>query len=116
MFLLLDDSPGEEIALLILLLAAATVAAVPQQKAEPSCPSERILVAFDRTPGFAPFGWSLAAKDQALLVSKLLEPENEKRAPAHEILPRPEPAFKGPAVLMPSCNPEQRRKNEYPMA
>ena len=111
---LLDDSPGEEIALLIMMLAAATVAEVPQQKAEPSCPAERILVAYDRVPTVAPFGWSQAAKDQALLVSKILEPE--KAVPEDEILPRSEPKPKGPSVLTPACKAEPRKKKYYPMA
>jgi hypothetical protein len=110
----LDDSPGEEIALLIMMLAAASVAAAPQQKAEPSCPAERILVEYDPVPMVAPFGWSQAAKDQALLVSKILEPE--KAAPKRDILPRTEPPANSPSVLTPACKTEQRRKKDYPLA
>jgi hypothetical protein len=111
---LLDDSPGEEIALLIMIWAAVTVAEAPPQKAEPSCPAERILVEYDRVPMVAPFGWSQAAKDQALLVSKILEPE--KATPKHDILPRTEPPSNGPSVLTPACKTEQRKKKDYPMA
>ena len=111
---LLDDSPGEEIALLIMMLVATTAAAAPPQKAEPSCPAERILVAYDPVPMVAPFGWSQAATDQALLVSKILEPE--KIVPKHELLPRTEAARKGPSVLTPACKTEQRKKKDYPMA
>jgi len=111
---LLDDSPGEEIALLIMILAATTVAAAPQQSTEPSCPAERILVEYDAAPTVAPFGWSQAAKDQALLVSKIFEPE--KIVPKHHIMPGTEPAPKGPSVLTPACKTEQRKKKDYPLA
>jgi hypothetical protein len=111
---LLDDSPGEEIAVLIMILAATATVAAPQQKAQPSCPAERILVAYDPVPMIAPFGWSQAAKDQALLVSKILEPQ--KTEPKYEILPRSEPAPSGPSVLTPACKTEQRKKKDYPMA
>jgi hypothetical protein len=103
--------------LLIMVLAmmapVTTVAAAPPQKAEPSCPTERILVAYDPAPMAPPFGWSQAAKDQALLVSKILEPENATPAPA--LLPQSEPAPKGPSVLTPACKQEQRKKKYYPM-
>lgn len=112
---LLDDSPGEEIALLIMMLAAATVAPAPQQKAEPTCPTERILVAYEYdVPIIAPFGWSQASKDQALLVSKILEPD--KYVPKQKILPRGEPGPKGPSVLTPACKTDHSDKKDYPMA
>lgn len=113
---LLDDSPGEEIALLMMMLAATTVAAAPQQKAEPKCPTERILVAYeyDAVPIIAPFGWSQAAKDQAFLVSKILEPD--KNVPKHNILPRGEPEPKDPSVLTPACKTDQSEKKDYPLA
>ncbi len=111
---LLDDSPGEEIALLIMILAATTVAAAPQQKTESSCPAERILVEYNAAPTVAPFGWSQAAKDQVLLVSRILEPQ--KIVPKHHIIPSTEPAPKGPSVLTPACKTEQRKKKDYPLA
>jgi hypothetical protein len=104
--------------LLILVLAmmapATTVATAPAQKPEPSCPAERILVAYDEVPMVAPFGWSQAAKDQALLVSRIVEPE--KAVPTRELLPRNEPALKGPSVLTPACKAERAKKKYYPMA
>ena len=99
---------------LAMLAPATTVAAAPPQKPEPSCPAERILVAYDHLPKVAPFGWSKAAKGQALLVSRILEPE--KAEPTLELLPRSEPAAKGPSVLTPACKTEQRKKKYYPMA
>jgi hypothetical protein len=103
--------------LLILVLAmmapATTVATATPQKAEPSCPAERILVAYGPVPTVAPFGWSQAAKDQALMVSRIVEPE--KALPTPELLPRSGPAPKGPSVLTPACKQEQRKKKYYPM-
>jgi hypothetical protein len=86
----LDDSPGEEIALLIMMLVAASVAAAPQQKAEQSCRAEIILV------------------------SKAIDPGPERQKPA--ILPQGNAGSKGPAVLMPACKPDERKKKDYPMA
>jgi hypothetical protein len=99
--------------MLIFILAATTAAAdVPPAKAEPPCPAAIILV--EQVPLLPPFGWSDAAKAQALLVSKIVEPET--RAPKQEVLPQAEPQRRGPAVLVPACKPEQRKKKDHPMA
>jgi hypothetical protein len=101
-----------------MIWAAATATAAPHQNAEPPCPAGRILVehvAVDPVPVIAPFGWSADAKAQALLVSKIVEPDNI--APGHGILPKGKSRSKGPAVLMPGCkSAEERKKKDYPMA
>lgn len=114
---LLDDSPGEEIALLIMMLAAATAAEAPQQNAEPPCSARRVLVEYvvaEPVPVIPSFGWSPEAKAQTLLVSKIIEPDST--APKHDIMPQAEPSAKGPAVLTPGCKAEQRKKKDYQMA
>ena len=104
--------------MLIMILAAATATAAPQQNAEPTCPAGRILVEHvivEPVPVIAPFGWSADAKAQALLVSKIVEPDNS--GPKHDILPKAEPQPKGPAVLTPGCKAtEERKKKDHPMA
>jgi hypothetical protein len=99
--------------IMVLAMIAPATTDAPAQKAEPSCPAERILVAYDPAPMVAPFGWSQAAKGQALLVSKILEPE--KAVPTLELMPRSDPAPKGPSVLTPACKTERARKKYYPM-
>jgi hypothetical protein len=77
--------------MLILIWAAATAIAVPQQKAEPpSCPAGTIMV------------------------SIVIEPERDQVKRGQ--LPRAEEGASGPAVLMPACKTEQRKKKDYPMA
>lgn len=98
----------------MIFLAATAAAIAPTPKAEPSCPAERILVDYDHVPMVAPFGWSQAAKGQALLVSSILEPE--KAEPTPGLLPRSKPATKGPSVLTPACKTERAKKKYYPMA
>lgn len=90
MLLILDDSPGEEIALLMLILAATTAASAPQQSAEPAC---RVGV---------------------ILVSKMVVPEDAMRQPL--LVPKAKPNSKGPAVLTPACKPERGKKKDFPMA
>jgi hypothetical protein len=87
---LLDDSPGEEIALLIMMLAAATAAEAPQQKAEGQCPSAVIFV------------------------SKTVEPGRDRQKAG--TIPVDKSDARGPAVLTPECKAEQRKKKDYPMA
>jgi hypothetical protein len=87
---LLDDSPGEEIAVLILILAATTVVAAPAQKAEAPCPATVILV------------------------SKTVGPDTRRQG--RNPLPRDKTEADGPAVLMPACKTEQRKKTDYPLA
>jgi hypothetical protein len=100
--------------MLMMILAATTAAAeVPPQKAQPSCSAGSVLVEFD-VPTVAPFGWSEQAKAQAILVSKIIEPDKAK--PEHELLPRTDTPSKGPAVLTPECKPERRKKKDYPLA
>lgn len=100
--------------MLMMLLAATTAAAdVPPQKAQPTCYVGPVLVAFE-VPVVAPFGWSEQAKAQAILVSKIVEPD--KAAPKHELLPRTDTPSKGPAVLTPECKPEERKKKDHSMA
>ncbi len=75
----------------IMMLAATTVAAAPQQKeGAPPCPSAIILVS------------KTAAPD--------LGPQSEPR------LPRAHADPKGPAVLMPACKVEERKKKDFPLA
>lgn len=104
--------------MLIMMLAAATATAVPQQDAQSPCPTGRTLVEYipvEPVPMIAPFSWSAEAKAQALLVSKIVEPENG--GPKHDILPKAEPQPKGPAVLTPGCKAaEERKKKNHPMA
>jgi hypothetical protein len=87
---LLDDSPGEEIALLIMILAATTAITAPQQNAEKACPADVVLV------------------------SKTVGPEREPQESRR--IPRDKSDAKGPAVLTPGCKLEQRKKKDYPMA
>ena len=98
-----------------MMLVAASVAAAPQQHAEPSCPAERILVAYEPAPMVPQFGWSAAAQDQALLVSKILERGSD--TPKHDILPKAESPSRGPSVLTPACKPtDERKRKDHPMA
>jgi len=77
--------------LLIMMLAATTVAAAPQPKeGAPPCPSAIILVSKSVVPDNAP--------------------QTEPR------LPRAQADPKGPAVLMPSCKSEERKKKDFPLA
>lgn len=105
--------------MLMMILAATTAAAeVPPQKTQPSCSAGSVLVEF-KVPTVAPFGWSEKAKAQAILVSKIVEPdivERDKAKPEHELLPRIDTPSKGPAVLTPECKPERAKKKDYPLA
>lgn len=104
--------------MLIMMLAAATATAAPQKDAQPPCPAGRTLVEYvpvEPVPMIAPFGWSAEAKAQALLVSKIIEPDSD--GPKHDILPKAEAQPKGPAVLTPGCKAiEERKKKDHPMA
>ena len=74
-----------------MMLAATTATAVPQQTAkEPQCPAGVILV------------------------SRAIDPDPDKQ-PIHP-LPRAQVAPRGPAVLMPSCKTDERKKKDFPMA
>ncbi|MVZ97784.1 hypothetical protein EUU23_08700 [Sphingorhabdus sp. IMCC26285] len=74
-----------------MILAATTVVAAPQQKADaPPCPSGIILV------------------------SKSAAPERDTRMEPQ--LPRAHADPKGPAVLLPACKVEERKKKDFPLA
>lgn len=77
--------------MLIMMLAATTVAAAPQQKeGAPPCPSAIILVSKSAAPDLVP--------------------------PTEPRLPRAQADPKGPAVLMPACKVEERKKRDFPLA
>lgn len=75
----------------IMMLAATMFASAPQpKKGAPLCSSAIILV------------------------SKSLEPDIVPQIKPH--LRREQPDPKGPAVLMPACKLEERKKNDFPLA
>jgi hypothetical protein len=100
--------------MLMMILAATTAIEAPPQKAEPTCPAARVLVAFESVPIVPAFGWSQAAKEQALLVSNILEPD--EKVQQHDILPPIAPPSNGPSVLIPACKPEPQKKKDHPLA
>ncbi len=72
-------------------------------------------------PHVPPFGWSPEAKRQALTVSHIMKQEADMLPTGEGMLPKSEVGGHGPAVLLPDCKPEPRKKrkkrlSDYPMA
>lgn len=112
--------------MMIAAVAAATPAAVLPKGGSTACDVsiEKVELLTDAdlpVPVVPSFGWSIEAKRQALVVSKIV---------GSDAKPPPDPAGKlpdagkngrDPAVLLPKCQEEarpkrKRRQSDYPMA
>lgn len=97
--------------LLELLLAGSAIAAphAAQQnaKAADACPSAEIMMGAHKTAPSQPN----SAQPNSVKPGRAVTGDG--------LLPSPQPESRGPAVLLPDCNPEppkrRKRKSDYPM-
>jgi hypothetical protein len=126
----LDDSLGEDVAMLMVMMIAAVAAATPTAEA-PQNGSAACDVAIEKVefvldvapaiPSVPSFGWSIEAKQQVLIVSKIVGGAEKPSPDESGKLPENGKSDRDPAVLLPKCQHEarpkrKRRLSDYPMA
>ncbi|MCC6479972.1 MAG: hypothetical protein IT552_12275 [Sphingomonadaceae bacterium] len=113
--------------MLTMILAAQAMIAAPvsvQQNADsPACAATPFAVSLNPESGIPvvpPFGWSVAAQEQALRISGKVGEVQEKPFDPDGRLPSTNPENRDPAQALPECRNEppkrRKRKSDYPMA
>jgi hypothetical protein len=113
--------------MLTIILAAQAMIAAPnaaqQNEGSPACAAAPFAVSFDPHSGIPvvpPFGWSIAAQEQALRISGKAGELQEKPIDPDGKLPSTNPENRDPAQALPECRNEppkrRKRKSDYPMA